>query len=316
MDWRLRSRPAYVGEYENEYPIPLVADSQEYTKMSDLPPLYPGALQPNPVRQAARQFIKVNQDKTLTPEQRQSGLAEANAALQKAKTHGLTAYTRRKVDLSGKGRRRSLRGSGPEDLPPRHKGSLKTQAQRFAQARDMMSHEQSVAQSFGDIEGAKMAEEIGDTYAKKQMETEKRMETVRTKGIASTAGRRKTARASGNGSIVTSMLTIRDQIKVYHWQTKSFARHKATDEFVTELDGLIDSFVEVYMGKYGRPKVSGSIKLHNFSESAAKSFVAKQTAYLSKVLPRKLKSTDTDLLNIRDEVLALVNKTLYLFTLQ
>jgi hypothetical protein len=69
------------------------------------------------------------------------------------------------------------------------------------------------------------------------------------------------------------------------------------------------------MGKYGRPKVSGSIKLHNFSESAAKNFVSKQTAYLSKVLPRKLKSTDTDLLNIRDEVLALVNKTLYLFTL-
>lgn len=128
-------------------------------------------------------------------------------------------------------------------------------------------------------------------------------------------GRRKTLRSSGNGSIVVAMMTIRDQIKVYHWQTKSFARHKATDDFVTTLDGLIDSFVEVYMGKYGRPKVSGSIKLHNFSESAAKSFVSKQTAYLSKVLPRKLKSTDTDLLNIRDEVLALVNKTNYLFTL-
>ena len=160
-----------------------------------------------------------------------------------------------------------------------------------------------------------MAEELGDAYAKKHMETEKRMETIRTKGIAApSGGRRKTLR-KGNGSIVVAMMTIRDQIKVYHWQTKSFARHKATDEFVTELDGLIDSFVEVYMGKYGLPKVSGSIKLHNFSESAAKSFVSKQTTYLSKVLPRKLKSTDTDLLNIRDEVLALVNKTLYLFTL-
>lgn len=281
-----------------------------------LPPLYPGPLEPNPVRQAARQFIKVNQDKTLTPEQRQTGLAEANTALQRAKTHGLTAYTRRKVDVSGKGRRRTLRGSGPEGLPPRHKGSLKTQAQRFAQARDVMAHEQDIAESFGDVEGANMAEELGDAYAKKQMDTEKRMETIRTKGIAAppSGGRRKTLR-KGNGSIVTAMLGIRDQIKVYHWQTKSFARHKATDDFVTELDGLIDSFVEVYMGKYGRPKVSGSIKLHNFSESAAKSFVAKQTAYLSKVLPRKLKSTDTDLLNIRDEVLALVNKTLYLFTL-
>jgi hypothetical protein len=131
-----------------------------------------------------------------------------------------------------------------------------------------------------------------------------------------TGGRHKTQRVrGGNGSIVTAMMEIRDQLKIYHWQTKSFARHKATDDFVATLDGLIDSFVEVYMGKYGRPKVTGSIKVHNFSESAAKSFVAKQTAYLTKVLPRKLKSTDTDLLNIRDEVLALVNKTMYLFSL-
>lgn len=138
------------------------------------------------------------------------------------------------------------------------------------------------------------------------------METLKT----GTCGRRKTMRTgAGNGGLVVAMMEIRDQIKVYHWQTKSFARHKATDDFVTELDGLIDSFVETYMGKYGRPKVSGSIKLHNFSESAAKSFVSKQTVFLSKVLPRKLKSTDTDLLNIRDEILGLVNKTLYLFTL-
>lgn len=118
-----------------------------------------------------------------------------------------------------------------------------------------------------------------------------------------------------NGSIVEAMLTIRNQVKLYHWQTRSFARHKATDDLTATLDELIDKFVEVYMGKYGRPKVSGSIKLHNFSESAAKSFVAKQTDYLSKVLPKKIKTTDTDLLNIRDEILGEVNKVLYLFTL-
>jgi hypothetical protein len=127
--------------------------------------------------------------------------------------------------------------------------------------------------------------------------------------------RRKTPRGI-NGSIVDAMLTIRNQVKVYHWQTRSFARHKATDDLTAALDTLIDNFVEVYMGKYGRPKVSGSIKLHNFSESAAKDFVAKQTSYLTKVLPSKIKSSDTDLLNIRDEILGEINKVLYLFTLQ
>ena len=35
---------------------------------------------------------------------------------------------------------------------------------------------------------------------------------------------------------------LRDQIKLYHWQTTSYARHKATDDVIKELDGNIDSF--------------------------------------------------------------------------
>lgn len=117
------------------------------------------------------------------------------------------------------------------------------------------------------------------------------------------------------GDIVTHLLTIRNQVKLYHWQTGSFARHKATDDLTAALDTNIDAFVESYMGRYGRPKVSGSIKLHNFSESAARSFVAKQTKYLSTDLPKKIKTTDTDLLNLRDTILGDLTKVLYLFTL-
>ncbi len=200
--------------------------------------------------------------------------------------------------------------------PPKHRGSLRDEAQRYGQMSHAMYHESEVAGRMGDAEVATIAQDIGDTYGKKQIDTLKKMDTIRSKGIAA-VGRGKTLRAgSGNGDIVTAMLTIRNQVKLYHWQTKSFARHKATDDLTATLDTLIDSFVESYMGKYGRPTVRGSITLHNFSESAARSFVAKQTTYLTKVLPKKLKSTDTDLLNIRDEVLAELNKVLYLFTLQ
>jgi hypothetical protein len=137
---------------------------------------------------------------------------------------------------------------------------------------------------------------------------------VKVKNLMSGKGTRRNT--STGGDIVTSLLTLRNQVKLYHWQTKSFARHTATDALTTALDASIDSFVESYMGRYGRPKVSGSIKLHNFSESAARTFVAQQTAYLTKVLPKKIKSTDTDLLNLRDELLGELNKVLYLFTLQ
>lgn len=117
------------------------------------------------------------------------------------------------------------------------------------------------------------------------------------------------------GDIVTHLLTIRNQVKLYHWQTGSFARHTATDNLTTALDTNIDAFVESYMGRYGRPKVTGSIKLHNFSESAARAFVAKETKYLQTELPRKIRSTDTDLLNLRDTILGDLTKVLYLFTL-
>jgi hypothetical protein len=130
--------------------------------------------------------------------------------------------------------------------------------------------------------------------------------------------RRVTLRRAGKrngGDIVSTMLLIRNQVKLYHWQTKSFARHKATDDLVTSLDTNIDKFVEVFMGKYGRPRVTKTLPLHNFTESQAKTFVEKQVKYLQSALPKKLKSSDTDLLNIRDEILADLNQVRYLFTL-
>lgn len=121
--------------------------------------------------------------------------------------------------------------------------------------------------------------------------------------------------SESGGDIVTHLLTIRNQIKLYHWQTNRFARHKATDDLTAALDLNIDAFVESYMGRYGRPTVSGSIELHNFSESAAKAFVAKETKYLERDLPRKIGKGDTDLLNIRDTILGDLTKVSYLFTL-
>ena len=112
-------------------------------------------------------------------------------------------------------------------------------------------------------------------------------------------------------------MTLRDQVKLYHWETLSFPRHKATDELVTNLDTNIDKFVEVYIGKYGRPKfsTSSSIKLRNFHDKEATTLLKQYIKWLSTSLPKSLnKSADTDLLNIRDEILADLNQTLYLFS--
>jgi hypothetical protein len=111
---------------------------------------------------------------------------------------------------------------------------------------------------------------------------------------------------------------MREQIKLYHWQTKVYSRHKATDGVIEALDASIDKYVEVYMGKYGRMKMTSgtaSISVKNLSESSIINFIKKCIVYLNSELVRKLKEDDTDLVNIRDEMLAELNQLLYLFTL-
>jgi DNA-binding ferritin-like protein len=120
-----------------------------------------------------------------------------------------------------------------------------------------------------------------------------------------------------SAEIVHLMMTLRNQVKLYHWQTSSYPRHKATDELVEKLDTNIDQFVEVYIGKYGRPKLTGktsSIHLRNHSDKEATKMIQEAIAWLTTDLAKKLKKTDTDLFNIRDTIVADLNQTLYLFT--
>jgi hypothetical protein len=111
---------------------------------------------------------------------------------------------------------------------------------------------------------------------------------------------------------------MRDQIKIYHWQTSVYARHKATDDVIKALDESIDKYVEVYMGKYGRPRLgakTGTIHVKNMGEKEATAFVKKCIRTLIEVVPKGLGPADTDLVNIRDEMLGELNQLLYLFTL-
>jgi hypothetical protein len=118
---------------------------------------------------------------------------------------------------------------------------------------------------------------------------------------------------------INFFFSMREQIKVYHWQTYMFARHKATDEVIEALDGSIDKYVEVYMGKYGRPKVTSStntIKIQNMADKTAAKFIKVCITYLQGPLVKRLKPSDTDLINIRDEMLSELNQLLYLYTLE
>ena len=113
--------------------------------------------------------------------------------------------------------------------------------------------------------------------------------------------------------LIIQFFTLQHQIKVLHWQTKSYARHKAYDDVYSSLGDLIDEFVEVYMGKYGRVEFNGgegSITLKNTDTLQLNNF-------LNSNISEKLKSDkDSDLLNLRDEMMGEINKLKYLLTLK
>lgn len=113
-------------------------------------------------------------------------------------------------------------------------------------------------------------------------------------------------------------LELRDQLKLHHWQTRVYARHMATDKVLSDLDGLIDSFVEQYIGKYGRPRLTGEkaiIHIHNLTEAGIVRYVKASIRYLQGTLSKSLHPTDTELMNLRDELLGQLDQLLYLLTL-
>lgn len=119
-------------------------------------------------------------------------------------------------------------------------------------------------------------------------------------------------------TFLNKFITLQEQFRILHWQTKSYARHNAFGGIYSDLDELIDEFMEVYMGKYGRVEFDGdgTIVLQNSNSLDLNGFVKENIEYLKSLSNDLNPSNDSDLLNIRDEMMAKINKLRYLLTLK
>lgn len=118
-------------------------------------------------------------------------------------------------------------------------------------------------------------------------------------------------------SIVHFFFTIQNQLQLLHWQTKSFARHQAYGSVYDALAGLIDNFIEIYQGKYGRIYLDNkSTSVNNIGDDEVASFVDQSISFLTEDLTSMIEESDTDLLNLRDEIIGEFNKLKYLLTLK
>ena len=73
------------------------------------------------------------------------------------------------------------------------------------------------------------------------------------------------------------------------------------------------------MGRYGRPKTTdrSSLKLNlkSYNDKTIVDYYKSCISYLEGSFTSHLTGKDTDLINLRDEILGKINQTLYLFTL-
>ena len=120
------------------------------------------------------------------------------------------------------------------------------------------------------------------------------------------------------GKIALFFMAFRDQIKIYHWQTSSYSRHKAIDSLGSAISDKMDSFIEIMQGSRN-VKLSISslepITLTHQDDDSIYNLLVVFKDWLLAELPNYLNENDTDLKNLRDDIVGDINQTLYLFTL-
>jgi DNA-binding ferritin-like protein len=114
----------------------------------------------------------------------------------------------------------------------------------------------------------------------------------------------------------TILFHARQQAHFWHLETKSYAEHKALNEFYDKILELVDQLLETYLGK-GKKIDFGKIRMtfNSYSKERMIEYFKKLARYIYRS-KKSLGNVDGDLLNIMEEILGLINQTLYMFTLK
>jgi len=121
---------------------------------------------------------------------------------------------------------------------------------------------------------------------------------------------------SKGAKIISFFFELQMNVKLYHWNAETYANHKTTNKLLDKLSDLTDSFVEQYIGGHARPvlKTGTSIPIQNMTKSKYIKLLKQAQDYLRGDLD-KIIAKNSELLNIRDEILGEIDRALYLSTL-
>jgi DNA-binding ferritin-like protein len=123
--------------------------------------------------------------------------------------------------------------------------------------------------------------------------------------------------------IFSKILQNSAQIKLLHWQTNFYGQHKALDKFFDKFNDLSDGFAEAIMGKFGKPLLNGTegcLTIFNY-KNPENADLTEFLDHLYKCYNDDCRSyfseyKDSELINIIDEIVALIDQNRYLLSLK
>ena len=108
-------------------------------------------------------------------------------------------------------------------------------------------------------------------------------------------------RKSSKQSVIVSLLQFSNILKLFHWNTKSYALHVSADKFYESLAEKIDLLVEILLGKSRLAGFSSSIQIGVYSD---KIFMSKLESFTTLIMSLK---KDPLVTNICDDILDIIH---------
>jgi DNA-binding ferritin-like protein len=110
------------------------------------------------------------------------------------------------------------------------------------------------------------------------------------------------------GQLIVRCFHAATAAHVLHLTTRSYATHKALNDFYDAIPGLVDSLAEAYIGIHGIPD---GIHAPYIKPGDPTTLIADLADWIEDNRDKAVPSGDTCLLNIVDEIQALCASTLY-----
>jgi len=113
-------------------------------------------------------------------------------------------------------------------------------------------------------------------------------------------------------------LSFYNSAKLFHFSTKYYSAHKSSDDFANTYLTLLDKFWEVYQGKYEKLTVNKEkekkIYIKLWTDKSIHSELDNFITFLydSTLIKMLEQNNDTEMLNIRDELVGHINQFKYL----